>query len=74
MVTASHNPPQDNGYKVYLGSGAQIVPPADIEIADYIQQVTQAGPVRDLPHGDTWTTLDRSTERAYLDHTAETCE
>ena len=71
MVTASHNPPQDNGYKVYLGSGAQIIPPADLEIADYIQQVTQTGSVRNLPHGDTWTTLDRSTERAYLNHTAE---
>lgn len=39
MVTASHNPATDNGYKVYLGDGRQIVPPSDTKIADCIAQV-----------------------------------
>lgn len=49
MVTASHNPPQDNGYKVYLGDGSQIVPPADTDIAACIAQV---GALADIPRGD----------------------
>ena len=43
MVTASHNPPQDNGYKVYLGSGAQIVPPHDELISDAIESFDATG-------------------------------
>jgi phosphomannomutase len=48
MVTASHNPPQDNGYKVYLGDGTQIVPPADADIAACIAKV---GALADVPRG-----------------------
>ncbi|WP_062344854.1 phospho-sugar mutase [Herbidospora yilanensis] len=54
MVTASHNPPQDNGYKVYWGDGSQIVPPVDTEISAAIDAV---GRVDELPLGEEWTTL-----------------
>jgi phosphomannomutase len=65
MVTASHNPPQDNGYKVYLGDGSQLAPPADSEIADQIASVTS---VASVPRADDgWVTLDDSVVEAYLD-------
>lgn len=68
VVTASHNPPQDNGYKVYLGDGSQIVPPADAEIAAAIAAV---GPLESVPRGDDWQTTGDDLLNAYLDRIAE---
>lgn len=71
MVTASHNPPQDNGYKVYLGDGSQIVPPADSEIAAHIDAV---GPLASVPRVPLDSTggrvLDEGVVDAYLDTVA----
>ncbi|AXE38250.1 phospho-sugar mutase [Acidipropionibacterium virtanenii] len=50
MVTASHNPPADNGYKVYLGDGSQIIPPTDAEIAGRISKAASR-PVSEIPRG-----------------------
>ncbi|WP_427920332.1 phospho-sugar mutase [Streptomyces sp. cg40] len=66
-VTASHNPPRDNGYKVYLGDGSQIVPPADAEIAAEIEAVAS---LHDVPRPDGgWETLDEGVLDAYLART-----
>ncbi|MFF2810587.1 phospho-sugar mutase [Streptomyces sp. NPDC058000] len=66
-VTASHNPPRDNGYKVYLGDGSQIVPPADGEIADRIAAVRS---LADVPRPEAgWEILDDAVLAAYLERT-----
>ncbi|MEU0524134.1 phospho-sugar mutase [Streptomyces niveus] len=66
-VTASHNPPRDNGYKVYLGDGSQIVPPMDGEIAAGIDAV---GPLDSVPRPDDgWEILGDEVPAAYLERT-----
>ncbi|MFD7683880.1 phospho-sugar mutase, partial [Streptomyces sp. NPDC060187] len=66
-VTASHNPPRDNGYKVYLGDGSQIVPPADAEIAAEIDAVRA---LADVPRPESgWEILDEGVLDAYLART-----
>ncbi|QEU87434.1 phospho-sugar mutase [Streptomyces viridosporus] len=66
-VTASHNPPRDNGYKVYLGDGSQIVPPADAEIAAEIAAVPSLAAVPRPAEG--WEILDDAVLDAYLART-----
>jgi phosphomannomutase len=74
MVTASHNPPRDNGYKVYLGDGSQIVPPADVEIAARIDAVASvaAVPRAEPAPGEPapWVALGEEVVEAYLDAVA----
>ena len=75
MVTASHNPPQDNGYKVYLGGtvdgieyrGSQIVSPTDISIAQKISAITS---LKQQPRGKVWTVLGEDVIEKYIDRTA----
>jgi len=72
MVTASHNPANDNGYKVYLGGdnhGSQIVPPADAEIAHAIDLVAKSSIV-DLPRSTDFVTTDDGVVDEYIARTA----
>jgi len=76
MVTASHNPPQDNGYKVYIGPDAdgityassQIVNPTDGYIAREIAAITT---LKSQPRGKSWTVLDETLINKYVQRTAD---
>jgi phosphomannomutase len=73
MVTASHNPPNDNGYKVYLGDGddgSQIVSPADSEIAEHILRVAAEANVLELPRSAGYEIAPETVVDAYIARTA----
>ncbi len=75
MVTASHNPPQDNGYKVYIGpvadgiayASSQIVSPTDGFIAREIDAITS---LKSQPRGNSWTDVDETLISDYVQRTA----
>lgn len=74
MVTASHNPPQDNGYKVYIGpqadgidyAASQIINPTDGYIAEEIDAITS---LKSLPRGKNWTVLGEEVITEYIQRT-----
>ena len=75
MVTASHNPPQDNGYKVYLGgtvdgiiyNASQIISPTDGLISQEIAKITS---LASQPRGTKWTALDDTVVEKYVAQTS----
>ncbi|MDY0891212.1 phospho-sugar mutase [Frigoribacterium sp. CFBP9030] len=72
MVTASHNPPQDNGYKVYLGGvddGSQIVSPVDGEIAARIDEAARSS-VADIARSDDYSVAGDDLVMEYVRRTA----
>ena len=76
MVTASHNPPQDNGYKVYLGgtvrgieyNGSQIISPTDAEIST---EIANCPDLRKVSRGNSWTVLSDEIVHEYVVTTAK---
>ena len=73
MVTASHNPAGDNGYKVYLGGGddgSQIVPPSDGEIAAQIERVAEEDNVLRMPRSSAYETAGDEVVDEYIRRTA----
>jgi phosphomannomutase len=75
MITASHNPPQDNGYKVYLGGtidgidyrASQIISPTDGLISDEISRVTS---LASQPRRSDWVALDDAIVEKYVARTS----
>ena len=74
MVTASHNPRSDNGYKVYLGGtvdgvtyrGSQIISPADKQISAHIQSIES---IKSMPRSSNWQILDEDIVEKYVERT-----
>ena len=68
VVTASHNPPRDNGYKVYLGGelfGSQLVPPQDAEIANWIEKIAAGQSVLDFIRSQDYSLLSEAEIELY---------
>jgi phosphomannomutase len=76
MVTASHNPADDNGVKVYLADGIQIIPPVDRQIADAITSVESVDltPASAALAAPSWSIVPESVIESYRHRVAALCE
>ncbi len=75
MVTASHNPGKDNGYKVYLGgadAGSQIISPTDVTIAANIAEIADTITVPNIPRSDDYDLVPEAVIDAYVHETVAT--
>lgn len=73
MVTASHNPPRDNGYKVYLGGsngGSQIISPTDKEIAANIRFIAETQTFDSIAKSTNYEIIGDELRQAYVGETA----
>ena len=74
VVTASHNPPRDNGYKVYLGGkngNSQLVPPQDAEIAKHIGEIAANLSFGDIPRSQSFQLIGEPEIGHYVDRALE---
>lgn len=66
MVTASHNPKEYNGYKVYWNDGAQLVPPHDKNVITEVQKIASVGEVKFTGDKSKIIILDESIDNEFL--------
>ena len=68
MITASHNPPEYNGYKVYWSDGAQVLPPHDVGITKEVEEVRRGGLIPVSPEQDPYIhIIGKEIDEAYLE-------
>lgn len=69
MITASHNPPQYNGYKVYWSDGGQVLPPHDVGIINEVQKITDLNQIKHLDTLDSplIQLIEEDVDDAYLE-------